>query len=74
MCLSVYLINIPDPVQYHIYAMGFPFDLRCESVTYIYIYICICICICIYIYMYMHIILYIYAKHKHLGCKKGKAN
>ena len=29
----IYLINIPEPVQYHIYAMAFPFDLRCESVT-----------------------------------------
>ena len=38
----VYLVNIPEPVQYHIYAMAFPFDLRCESVTlaaiYMYIY------------------------------------
>ena len=31
----VYLVNIPEPVQYHIYALGFPFDLRCESVTYV---------------------------------------
>ena len=30
----VYLINIPEPVQYDIYALAFPFDLRCESVTY----------------------------------------
>ena len=29
----IYLINIPEPMQYHIYAMAFPFDLRCESVT-----------------------------------------
>ena len=35
----VYVVNIPEPVQYHIYAMAFPFDLRCESDTYIYIYI-----------------------------------
>ena len=34
----MYLVNIPEPVQYHIYAMAFPFDLRCENVTYIYIY------------------------------------
>ena len=26
-------VNIPEPVQYHIYALAFPFDLRCESVT-----------------------------------------
>ena len=32
----VYLVNIPKPVKYHIYAVAFPFDLRCESVTYIY--------------------------------------
>ena len=25
--------DIPEPVQCHIYAMAFPFDLRCESVT-----------------------------------------
>ena len=38
--LSVqYLVNIPEPVQYDIYTLAFPFDLRCESVTYIYIYI-----------------------------------
>ena len=30
----IYLINNPEPVQYHIYAMAFPFDLRCVSVTY----------------------------------------
>ena len=29
------LINIPETVQYHIYAMAFHFDLSCESVTYI---------------------------------------
>ena len=29
----IYLVNIPEPVQHHIYAMAFPFDLRCESVT-----------------------------------------
>ena len=29
----VYLINIPEPLQYHIYAMAFLFDIRCESVT-----------------------------------------
>ena len=33
----VYLVNIPEPVQYHIYAIAFPFDLRCESVTYLFI-------------------------------------
>ena len=32
----VYLVKIPEPVQYHIYAMAFPFDVRCESVTYKY--------------------------------------
>ena len=31
--MYVYLVNIPGPVQYHIYAMAFPFDLRRESVT-----------------------------------------
>ena len=31
----IYLVNIPDPVQYHIYALAIPFDLRCESVSYI---------------------------------------
>ena len=30
------LINIPEPVQHLIYALAFPFDLRCESVTYVY--------------------------------------
>ena len=35
----VYLVNIPEPVQYKIYALALPFDLRCESVTYIYTYI-----------------------------------
>ena len=33
----IYLVNIPEPVQYHIYAMAFPFDLRCQSVTFNYI-------------------------------------
>ena len=31
----MYLVNIPEPVQYQIYAMAFLFDLRCESVTYV---------------------------------------
>ena len=31
----IYLVNIPEPVQYDIYTLDFPFDLRCESVTYI---------------------------------------
>ena len=35
--IIAYIINIPEPVQYHIYAMAFPFDLRCESVTLLYI-------------------------------------
>ena len=30
---TIYLINIPEPVQYHIYAMAFPFGMRCDSVT-----------------------------------------
>ena len=30
----VYLVNIPEPVQYKIYALALPFDLRCESGTY----------------------------------------
>ena len=29
----IYLVNNPEPVQYHIYAIAFPFNLRCESVT-----------------------------------------
>ena len=29
----VYLVNIPEPVQYKIYALALPFDLRCESGT-----------------------------------------
>ena len=28
-----YLVNIPEPVQYKIYALALPFDLRCESGT-----------------------------------------
>ena len=31
--LCINLVNIPEPVQYHIYAMVFSFDLRYESVT-----------------------------------------
>jgi len=27
--------NIPEPVQYVIYTLALPFDLRCESGTYI---------------------------------------
>ena len=38
LSVRVYLINIPEPVQHHIYAMAFPFDLRCESVTCCFIY------------------------------------
>ena len=34
--LTLYLVNIPEPVQYDIYTLAFPFDLRCESVTYIF--------------------------------------
>ena len=34
----VYLVNIPEPVQYDICAVAFPFDLRFESVTYVFIY------------------------------------
>ena len=30
----VYLVNIPEPVQYHIYTLAFPFDLKCESATF----------------------------------------
>ena len=29
----VYLVNIPEPVQYKIYALALSFDLRCESGT-----------------------------------------
>jgi len=29
----VYLVNIPEPVQYKIYVLALPFDLRCESGT-----------------------------------------
>ena len=32
--MCVYLVNIPEPVLYAIYTLAFPFDLRCESVTY----------------------------------------
>ena len=42
-----YNVNIPEPVQYKIYALALPFDLRCESGTYIYIYI--------YIYILMQV-------------------
>ena len=27
------VVNIPEPVQYKIYALALPFDLRCESGT-----------------------------------------
>ena len=37
--MCVYLVNIQETVLYVIYTLAFPFDLRCESVTYIYIYI-----------------------------------
>ena len=30
---NIYLINIPEPVQYVMYALAVPFDLRCESGT-----------------------------------------
>jgi len=33
----VYFVNIPEPVQYKIYALALPFDLRCESGTLVYI-------------------------------------
>jgi len=29
-----YLVNIPEPVQYKIYALALPYDLRCESGAY----------------------------------------
>ena len=35
----VYLVNIPEPVQYEIYALALPIDLRCESGTSIIIFI-----------------------------------
>ena len=31
--VHVYLVNIPEPVQYHSHAMAFPFDLRSECIT-----------------------------------------
>ena len=34
-----YLVNISKPVHYHIYAMVFPIDLRCESVTCVIMYV-----------------------------------
>ena len=38
MCTDIgaytYLVNIPEPVQYHIYALAFPFDLWYGSVTF----------------------------------------
>ena len=33
MC-AYYLVNIPEPMQFQIYTLDFPFDLRCESVLY----------------------------------------
>ena len=53
-----YVVNIPQPVQYQIYTLEFPFDLRCESVTCIvnnycnvvvvmlYFTMCMC-CVCV---------------------------
>ena len=32
---SVYLINIPEPVQYVIYTLAFPFDLRCAYLKFV---------------------------------------
>ena len=32
-CKLITVSISPEPVQYHIYAMAFPYDLRCESVT-----------------------------------------
>ena len=29
--VCIYLINIPEQVQYEIYTLAFPFDLGCES-------------------------------------------
>ena len=45
----IYLINIPEPVQYHIYALAFSFDLRLKV---LHVYMCIYIYIYIYIYTY----------------------
>ena len=45
----VYLVSIPEPVQYHIYTLAVPFDLRSKSVIYMYI-----------IYIYVYIYTYIY--------------
>ena len=36
--MCVYLVDIQETVLYVIYTLAFPFDLRCESVTYIYIH------------------------------------
>ena len=36
--IRTHLVNIPEPVQYDIYILAFPFDLRCESGNYIYIH------------------------------------
>ena len=33
VCQQIYLFNIAEPVQYKIYALALPFDLRCESGT-----------------------------------------
>ena len=33
MQVCVSLVNIPQPVQYNIHTLDFPFDLWCESVT-----------------------------------------
>ena len=34
-------------MQYHIYGMVFPFDLRCESVIYIALCVCVCVRACV---------------------------
>ena len=33
--MCIYLVKIPEPVQYKIYALALSFDLRCESGTYL---------------------------------------
>jgi len=34
--VCIYLIDIPEPVQYVMYTQALTFDLKCEIVTFIY--------------------------------------
>ena len=35
LSVRISLVNIAEPVLYEIHTLAFPFDFRCESVTYI---------------------------------------